>query len=271
MDCCYGCGNVGVYPFISKQSPHYGKLRCSKKYRSCPLQREMSAIANLGRKHSNETKQKIGQKSRGRVSAFKGLTAEDDSRILAGKNHPMFGRKLSVSTKEQISKSKSGIALTEVHRRAISESLSGNKNPRFGRSWSEAQKTKWKQTIEKNGSLLGDKNPNWNPSLDREGLKVYRSAVMRLSSKNAKLGGMITSDMNRQRITGGVELDHIVPISVCFSENISIEACASTINLQVIPWKENMAKRNAHYPLELLEELKGKSDGRDASTSKRMG
>lgn len=256
MNCCYGCGRPGKFEFKSPQSANYGKLRCSEAYRSCPVQAQRGGNALLGKKLSAQTKEKIGLKSRGRPSVFKGLTALDDSRILAGAKHPAFGKLRDVVVREKISKAQRGKKLTPEHRQKISKSLSGSKNPRFKKGWSDSQKIKWKHTVYTRQSLAGNKNPNWNPDLDRKGLRAYRSAVMRLSNKNARDSGLLPPNIIRSRTPGGMELDHIVPISICFREHVGIDHAASLKNLQLIPWEHNMKKLNKHYPVELLISLK---------------
>ena len=186
-----------------------------------------------GSKHTEENKKRI-------------------SEALKGRKRPPF----SEEHKRKISESKKGCKLSDEHRAQISLQTSGTGNPRYGKSHSPEQTLKWRTTIEKNQSLMGENNPNWNPSLDREGIKIYRSAVMRKSKKNANsvamLDGLVVG-----RGKNGVELDHIVPISVCYIEGVSIQSAASLKNLQVLHWMVNMLKLNHSYPEDLLQELKG--------------
>lgn len=253
--CCYGCGLEGKFSFKSKQSPYFGQMRCSKNYRSCPVQAIKGGHARLGQKHSAETKAKIGAASRGRSSPFKGKTSHQDPRILAGDRHPAFGKKFSDSHRKKISEGRKGIALTEDRKLEISRQMTGSGNPRYGKGHSDEQTAKWRATIEKNQSLIGPNNPNWNPNLDRDGMKAYRSAVMRKTRKVVKENNL-TAGLTLGRIDGGYEVDHRVPISVCFAEGVSIERAASLTNLQVLPWKDNLSKRDKNYPNELLLELK---------------
>ena len=257
MQCCYGCGREGKFTFKSKQSPHFGKMRCTEKYRACPAQALKGGLARIGKKHSTEAKLKIGASSKGRPSPFKGKTAQDDIRILSGERHPAFGKNFSEEHRRKISDSRKGKSLSKERKAQISSQMKGSSNPRFGKGHTAEQTSKWKATVKKNQSLAGQNNPNWNPDLDREGLKVYRSAVMRLSRKNADDAGMLVGK-NLGREPGGWELDHIVPISVCFKEKVSIVAASSLKNLQPLFWEDNLKKSNKEYPLELLQILKGK-------------
>jgi hypothetical protein len=44
-------------------------------------------------------------------------------------------------------------------------------------------------------------------------------------------------------VEGGMQLDHIKSVKQCWNEGISPEDAASVSNLQLIPWKDNLAKR----------------------------
>ena len=59
-----------------------------------------------GKKHSEETKIKIGKKARGRKHSKE--TREKQSEIKRGKNHPCYGKKRSKETKEKISSAQKG-------------------------------------------------------------------------------------------------------------------------------------------------------------------
>jgi len=236
-----------------------GQLRCSKHYRSCPVKAKEGGDARVGKKHSSETKRKIGAKSLGRKSPFKGVTAKDDSRIKAGLNHYAFGKGFTEEHKKNISKAHTGKILSDEHKKKLSTANSGPNNPLFGTVRSAEVRKKISDTANANGSHVGKRNGNYNPNFDEDDrylLKRYQGAVMNLSRKNWKHLGYTPPNSIRQRVAGGVELDHKVPISICFKNNVSIERASSIHNLHLIPWKENVSKGNRVWAEDLLIFLK---------------
>lgn len=189
MNCCFGCGQEGIFEFKSSQSKNFGKFRCSKHYRQCPVKRLEWAeqFKTLNPSLREDVKIKIGLKSKGRPSTRKGRTAKDDPRILSGDKHPSFGKTFSEEHRNRISQAKKGKALSEEHKTKIKNQTSGKNNPRYGKGWSEEQRIKWKETIRANNSLVGSNNPNWNPTLDRKSMSVYRSNKNLLKQDTRKL------------------------------------------------------------------------------------
>lgn len=245
--CCYGCGNPGIYEFKSTQSKYFGQKRCSEKYRSCPVKAAECGEKRKGKKHSEEAKRKIGEKSKGRTSVFKGKTSLDDPRIASGANHPNFGKSVNDEVKKKISKTKTGISLSDKHRIAISESLVGEKNPMFGRRHSLESKQKIRDTIITNKICAGQNNPNYNPLLDRSGIRVYRSLVMSLTRKTYEAFKDEINPGNLDIVVSGqtgYQIDHIVPISIGFKYKIPPQIMASKINLQLLTWDQNIKKGN---------------------------
>lgn len=45
-------------------------------------------------------------------------------------------------------------------------------------------------------------------------------------------------------VEGAYQLDHIIPVSVGYEQNIPAEQIGEIANLQIIPWKENLLKSN---------------------------
>jgi transposase-like protein len=76
----------------------------------------------------------------------------------------------------------------------------------------------------------------------------YQRKVRWLTEKNYVSEKSIINPNNYPRtlcgVDGGYQLDHILGVYECFNSNISEEECASIKNLQMIPWKENLKKRN---------------------------
>lgn len=91
-------------------------------YNICP-----KAGSSLGKKHSDDTKKKIGIKSKGRVFSEERnkKISEANKGKLVGVKNPMYGKKVSEETKQK-----------------ISLNTSGNKNPFYGKKHSEDTKNK---------------------------------------------------------------------------------------------------------------------------------
>lgn len=255
--CCYGCGNPGIYALSKRTSKTRGKFSCSKHYRQCPVKRREWALKKSTMTVSEETRRKIGEKSKGRPSPRKGKTHLDDPTIIAGENHPHYGKKFTEQHCTRISQGRSGIPLSAERKQQISEEMSGPGNPRYGKGWNEGQYEKWLKTINERGTLKGKNNPNYDPNLDRDAIRIYRNAVYRLSKQNwlSAFGPYKTG-----RVDGGFELDHIVPVSVCFHNKIPVEIAASLENLQLVSWRKNAAKHTKYDQahLEMLLERKSK-------------
>jgi len=109
-------------------------------YNVCP-----KAGSSLGRKHSDNTKKKIGLKSKGRIHSRernKKISEANKGRLVGIKN-PMYGKKVSEETKQK-----------------ISLSISGNKNPFYGKKHSEETKNKLSKICGKKGR----DNPRYLPT-----------------------------------------------------------------------------------------------------------
>jgi transposase len=77
---------------------------------------------------------------------------------------------------------------------------------------------------------------------------LYQRKVRWLTEKNYVLQKNNINPNNYPRtlcgVDGGYQLDHILGVFECFNSGISEEVCASVENLQMIPWQENLEKRN---------------------------
>lgn len=174
----------GVVPGIRKGIPHTEetkqKLReANKKYKPTKEAIQKQSLAQTGRKLSDETKEKIRAKLKGRVfdnefrrkcsiskignQNAKGhvLSQESKDRIIQSRkenntyywtekhwetfrNNPdNFHWKLSEATKQRISESRKGIEFSEEHKKHLSESLRGIRKPQCGKYERNSQ-NQWK-------------------------------------------------------------------------------------------------------------------------------
>jgi G:T-mismatch repair DNA endonuclease (very short patch repair protein) len=82
-----------------------------------------------GKKHSEETKQKMREKSLGRPSWWKGLKRPDLSERMSGSRNPFFGKTqiITAEMREKISKAMKGRVVSESVRKNMSEAHKGHK------------------------------------------------------------------------------------------------------------------------------------------------
>lgn len=97
-------------------------------------------------------------------------------------------------------------------------------------------------------SMRGSNHPRWNP--DRPRFLKYSSQVHHLTEKTyVKYKDRINPE-NYPRtlcgVDGGYQLDHITSIKDGFIQGISASKLAALNNLRMLPWQENLARRNAN-------------------------
>lgn len=94
--------------------------------------------------------------------------------------------------------------------------------------WSEQNSDKWRQTA--------------------PAFKVYRSTVTKLTKATYKKHKAELNPNNlpfgRAGTAGAYHLDHIISVKYGFDNNIPPEQLAQVKNLRVIPWLENIVKRD---------------------------
>jgi hypothetical protein len=77
--------------------------------------------------------------------------------------------------------------------------------------------------------------------------KKYANIVRMLSEENYVRFKQEINPNNHPRtlcgVDGGYQLDHVRSIKQCWNEGLDVSIAASAANLQIIPWKENLAKR----------------------------
>ena len=75
----------------------------------------------------------------------------------------------------------------------------------------------------------------------------YQLKVRWASELTYRKNKHILNPNNKKRtlcgVKDGCQLDHIISVRECFKNKISINQCASIVNLQLIPWEENLKKR----------------------------
>lgn len=147
-----------------------------------------------GFKHTEETKRKIGNSSRGRIGYWLGkkrlpLSEETRRKISVGNLGKHLGRikgfQHSEETKRKISIANAGRKLSEEHKRKVSEGNKGkimsletrkkmSENQMgtgghfYGRHHSEESKRKTSKTLKDGGKLAGEKNPAWKGGITPE-------------------------------------------------------------------------------------------------------
>jgi len=78
--------------------------------------------------------------------------------------------------------------------------------------------------------------------------EIYKSDVNNLTQQTYKKHQKLINPDNLSRgvagTDGSFQLDHIIPIRWCFENNVPVEACADFRNLQMLSWRDNLAKKN---------------------------
>jgi group I intron endonuclease len=105
----YVVGKPPDYPrkkYFGTENPFYGKHHTKE---TIEILRETSRKTSLGRKHSEETKKKIGLKHKGKIMSEESkIKMKGPRESISGKNHFMFGRNHTKETIEKISSSLKG-------------------------------------------------------------------------------------------------------------------------------------------------------------------
>jgi len=252
MLCQYGCGNTGLFQFKNK------KWCCSNRFDRCPaiIQKRVETRRTNGWKHSEESKAKIGSKSRGRI-----LTEEWKQKIGSSQKGKSKGPKSEKSKRKQSEAMKGKPAwntgLTSKDPRVASYAIKQTGQKREGNYISP---TKWQGEgnpwFGKNRSK--ENSPRYNGEEYNRALQDYRNKVSWLTEQTyIKYINIINPD-NKPRTLAGVEngfhLDHIYPVSKGFDNSVPPELMASIDNLRLMDWKENVIKSNI-ITEELIPEL----------------
>ena len=91
----------------------------------------------------------------------------------------------------------------------------------------------------------GSNHYNWKDysKEDLEKISVYKSCVWQLTNHNYRKCKNIVNPLDLPRRRKKYSLDHIYSISDGFRNNVPAEILASPINLQILPYYENIVKR----------------------------
>ncbi len=124
----------------------------------------------LGSKHSEESKKKLSEASKGQIGYWKGKhLSEETKRKLSEANK---GKKLSDEHKRKISQAGKGKIRSLETRRNISKSKKGSKNPLYGKQHSE----QWKRKMSILGkNRRGKKSPSWKGGITSTNAQIRQS------------------------------------------------------------------------------------------------
>lgn len=160
-----------------------------------------------GRKHSEETKNKISQAN-------------------SGETAPMFGKKLSEEAKQRIAKSKLGIPRSSETIKKMSLSrigkYTGSQNGMYGRNHS--QETKDNHSNFMKGKYVGEHNPNWKPPETRKTTLFHQIRTCykfkKWRKKCLERDSFCCQNPLCDNEVKELQVDHIKPFAVILQENM---------------------------------------------------
>lgn len=94
--------------------------------------------------------------------------------------------------------------------------------------------------------MRGENHHAFNPN--KTAFQHYRSRVQWLTEKTYQANKDLINPSDLPRtlcgVEGGYQLDHVVSVKEGFERDIDPNALANIENLQMLPWKDNLLKRN---------------------------
>jgi len=237
MLCSYGCGKESIKTFQN------GKLCCSERSDQCSaiIARRIESRKANGPWHSEETKENIGNSSRGRI--------------------------LNEDWRRKIGESLTGRIVDDSTRKKLSDSKIGDKNPMFGEtSWNSGLTAETDDRIlsyslkQKDISCPARSHPNKNKGKKKqESLEIisrddpvysnFRKYRNRVSVRTKKIYEQFKGEINPNNFPLGkcgtdnaYQIDHILSVRQGFEQGISIEDISAKENLQMLPWLDNVKK-----------------------------
>lgn len=263
--CDYGCGNEAKYVFKN------GKRCCSSKYRSCPHQAAKIGKLRLGQTHTEETKRKIGNKSRERIqtnggSHFKGKFHSEETKHLISEKKKGGTPWNKGLTKETDNRVRSSATKNSDGRTANF----GTKNGMYGKTHSKEVKEKQRTKNIKEGKWKGKNNPWYGKDRsgensprflsekERSEWEHYSQIVRSMTEQQYRKNKDKINPSNYKRGTHHYHLDHIIPLWYGFKNNIDPYKISKIKNLRMVWWKENLTRYKTKLSAEetlLLEQL----------------
>ena len=195
--------------FKTDKSPMLGKKHSLESRKNMSLNMKGRISPNLGKKLSEETKQKISEACKGKkhseetkqkMSKSQQKRKERDgymvspearkkiSESMKGVNNPMYNKHHLEETKIKISKSTKGRKMSEETKRKMSEAQKGEKNHQYGKHHSH--EVRLKMSLRQRGN----KNHNWNPNRE-EVYAPYGENFYRENLRNNKWNLQYGRDM----------------------------------------------------------------------------
>lgn len=195
-----------------------------------------------GRTHSKETRELISKKTKGRVPWNKGLTKETDFRVLSASNKNRDGRTSNLGEKNgMFGRTHSDDVKNKQRQRNIREERwKGPNNPWYGKSRS------------------GENSPRFLSNKERTEWECYNHLVRSITEQVYRKDRNIINPDNLKRGTKKYHLDHIIPIWYGFKNNIDPLRLTNIKNLRMVWWKDNLSRYKTKLTGEeeiLLEQL----------------
>lgn len=232
-------------------------IKNNSKCKSCSI---------LGHSVSKATRNKISKSNSGKS---KHIDQYGEKNPRYGKsNYDIWLEKYGKEIADKKDKEKNiKIGLVNKGRKRID--ICGDKNPAKQK---DVRKKISNKMSGKNNPMYGKKPWNWNISIkNKTEFEKYKRDVWLITKKNKHLIENYNENIQgRAGIKGAHQIDHIVSIIFGYKNNISPEKIGHYINLQFIPWEENLLRRNIQRKMEKQTELK-KIDFNKIYYMKRFG